>query len=133
LRTRWGKLYDKPEEHFQRVRKVHEIAECEPGSNAEYCVLGKLVKKNLRDLNEEKYLVRRNGKKVPEDSKNMLLMYLEDDTGRMLCNINAQRFEKMGRKIVEEAALGEWFAVRGRIPTDFKMLQVEAVKWLREL
>ena len=95
-----------------------------------WCVLGQLIKKNLRDLNEEKYLVRRNGRKVPDDRRHMLLFHLEDDTGRLLCCIKAERFERLGKRIVEQAAIGQWLCVVGTIPTDFKMLVVEKVKWL---
>lgn len=130
-RRLWGKFYDNPEEHFSNTTRVHEIEEVDTGDrNAQYVVIGKLIKKNLRDLNEEKYLVRRGGKRVPDDQRNMLLFHLEDDTGRMLCCINARNFLKWGAPIVEKAPIGTWFAVRGTMPTDFKMLQVNSVRWL---
>jgi hypothetical protein len=89
-----------------------------------------LVKKNLRDLNEAKYLVRRGGKRVAEDQRDMLLFHVEDDTGRLLCCIRARHFQKLGKPLVESAALGQWLAVRGRIPGSFKMLECNGVRWL---
>lgn len=130
-RRLWGDFYDHPQEHLENCERVWEIEEIDTGDKTQqFVAIGKLIKKNLRDLNEEKYLVRRGGRRVADDQRLMLLFHLEDDTGRLLCCIPAQRYKKWGEKIVEQAGLGTWFAVRGRMPTDFKMLQVEAVRWL---
>jgi DNA polymerase III alpha subunit len=130
-RRLWGDWYAHPGDHFDRVQRVWEIDEMEAVDRIqEFVVIGKLIKKNLRDLNEEKYLVRRGGRVVPDDRRLMLLFHLEDDTGRLLCCINARNYKKLGQAMVEKAGLGAWFAVKGRIPTEFKMLMVENVKWL---
>lgn len=127
----WHHWYEHPEEHFQNAPVVHYIEEVDTGDRERrYVVIGKLIKKNLRDLNEEKYLVRRNNRRVAESEKNMLLFHLEDDTGRLLCCISANKFDKWGKRIVEEAKLGQWFALQGVMPTDFKMLAVEKVMWM---
>lgn len=127
----WGDWYAHPELHFVNVRRVWENDELDiVDQHTEVVVIGRLIKKNLRDLNEEKYLVRRGGTRKPDEIRFMLLFHLEDDTGRVLCCINNHRYKELGIKIVEQAPLGQWFAVRGRLPTDFKMLQVEQVKWL---
>lgn len=130
-RRLWGDLYDHPEKHFKTVRELQEIAQVQPGEPyRQWAVLGRLIKKNLRDLNDEKYLVRRNGRRVPNEASSMLLFHLEDDSGQVHCCVNAKRFKALGERIVEHAALGQWFVVTGRVPSDFKMLQVERVKWL---
>lgn len=129
-RKLWGHLYADPKAHFKSVEAVHEIEQLQTNTPQQWVLVGKLMKKNLRDLNEEKYLVRRNGKRVPDGQHNMLLFHIEDDTGTIICCIGAKDFLRIGKKMVEEAAIGQWFAVAGRIPRDFKMLQVEKVKWL---
>lgn len=130
----WGDWYEHPEKHFKTTRQVHDIAAIDDSLKAQkWVVIGRLIKKNLRDLNEEKYLVRRGRDKIKRDAdRYMLLFHLEDDTGRLLCCINAARYRELGVPIVERAAIGQWFAVRGSIPTDFKMLQVDNVMWLEE-
>lgn len=130
---KWSHLYDNPLKHFKTVERLHYINEVEENTGEkQYVVIGKLIKKNLRDLNEEKYLIRRNGRRVPDEESNMLLFYIEDDTGRILCMINAKKYFQIGKKIVEEAALGQWFAVKGSVPSAFRMMHVGQVKWLNE-
>lgn len=142
-RARWGSIYDDPlgavssltgKNYFQRISQVDEIVtltEHEGGGN--FCVLGRLVKKNLRDLNDEKYVAKRGGVKVAEDATAVLFMTLEDDTGQLLCRIGPDKFERIGKRIVEEAALDTWFAVSGKLPDwTFKLMLVENVKWLSE-
>ena len=127
----WGDLYDRPQEHFRTIERLDEVSELETGHPDRVALVGKLVKKNLRDLNEERYVVRRGGKRLPEDKKDMLLFHIEDDTGRMLCCIRAEKYHKIGSRIVEHAAIGDWFVVVGRIGKTFLMLEVEAVRWLK--
>src|SRR6185312_3168319 len=130
-RRLWAHLYAHPEQHFKTISHLNQIGEIDVGEpHRVFAVLGRLIKKNLRDLNEEKYLVRRSGRRVADSERNMLLFHLEDDSGRVLCCINARRYAQLGAPIVERAALGQWLAVKGRFPSDFKMLQVENVKWL---
>jgi DNA polymerase III alpha subunit len=130
-KTRYGAIYDNPGDHLKGVIKVHHAAEIDAGDpDMTWVVLGKLVKKNLRDLNEAKYLARRGGKRVADNMRSMLIFHLEDDTGRVLCCISNRNYERLGKKITEEAALGQYLAVRGRVPADFKMIQVDSVKWL---
>ncbi len=130
--TLWGDHYAHPERHFRSVRKLSRIGELDDKDpNARVVILGQLMKKDLRSLNETKYLAKRGGKRVPDADANMLQLYLADDTGRMLCIIRPHLYAALGKRIVEEALLGSWFAVAGRVPRDIKMLRVEAIQWLQ--
>jgi DNA polymerase III alpha subunit len=130
-RARWGHIYADPGSVLNNVERVNFISEIDTGSpNYRWVVIGKLVKKNLRDRNDPKYLVRRNGRRVPEDQRDMLLFNIEDDTGRALCCVSNRHYSKLGKRIVEEASIGQWFAVRGRVTGDFKLLDVDGVRWL---
>jgi DNA polymerase III alpha subunit len=129
----WGDLYAHPEKHFKTVRELHECASVVAGNPMQqFAVLGRIIKKNLRDLNDEKYLVKRKGKRVPDNMRDMLLFNLEDDSGRVLCCVNAKRYATLGAPIVERAPIGQWMVVTGKVVTDFNMLQVERTKWLSE-
>lgn len=130
-RKRWGHIYDEPTKHFRTVTKVDEVKTLQEfHGSGRFCVIGRLMKKNLRNKNDEKWLARRNGVKVPANRENYLLFNIEDDTGQMLCCIGADKYESLGKRIVEEAKLEAWFAVVGNTAEDFKILLVENVKWL---
>lgn len=142
-RSRWAFLYDDPlgaispvtgKNYFQRIDKIDEIVtltEHEGGGN--FCILGRMVKKNLRDLNDEKYVAKRGGTRVAEDLTTVLFMTIEDDTGQILCRVGPDKFPRMGKRVVEEAAMGTWFAISGKLPDwTFKLLLVENLKWLSE-
>ena len=130
-RKLWGHLYDNPTAYFKTVNEVTEINVInDTPQGGQYCIIGKLIKKNLRDKNDEKWLAKRNGKRVPENMKDYLLFNLEDDTGQIMCCISTDKYQQLGKRIVEQAALGAWFAVTGKVPEEFKLLMVDKVKWL---
>jgi DNA polymerase III alpha subunit len=133
-RKRWGALYDAPQKWFERVNKIEEVSTLmEHSGEGEFCVIGRLVKKNLRDLNDDKWLLKREGKRVPEDQSLVLFFTLEDDTGQVICRVGGDKYARLGKKMVEEGALGMWYAVTGRLPDwDFKLLFVENIRWLDE-
>lgn len=129
---RWAHLYAAPEKHFKTVKKIDEIITLNESTGiGRFCIIGRLIKKNLRDLNEEKHLLKRGGQPAPEHLRHVLFFHLEDDTGQMLCRIGAEKFASLGKRIVEEAPLGAWFAVVGEMPNwTFRLLFVENVRWL---
>lgn len=130
-RKRWGHIYDEPTKHFRTVTIVDEVKTLQEFSGSgRFCIIGRLMKKNLRNKNDEKWLARRNGRRVDSNRENYLLFNIEDDTGQMLCCVGADKYESLGKRIVEEAKLESWFAVVGNTAEDFKILLVENVKWL---
>lgn len=141
-RKRWGALYDDPikaidpktgKHYFQTITAIDEITTLtENEGGGRFCIIGRLIKKNLRDLNEEKWLQKRNGIRIEDPSMvNVLFMHLEDDTGQLLCRVGPDKYAGIGKKIVEHGAIGQWLAVVGELPDlDFKLLFVENVKWL---
>lgn len=136
----WGALYDDPagalnpktgEPYFKTIKKIDEISTLtEAKEKGRFCVIGRLVKKNLRDLNDEKYVMKR-GSRIEDRDTAILFFNIEDDTGQLLCRVGERKFAAIGKKIVEQGAIGQWFAVLGDLPDwDFKLLFVENVKWL---
>lgn len=123
-KQRWGHLYDGT--HFQApVLEAADVQEF----NRPVIVIGKLVKKNLKDLNEEKNIVRRGGRRIEGPALTLMFM-IEDDTDRMMCMVDRFRYERLGAPLVERAALGQWLAVRGTLNPGFRALRVENVRWL---
>jgi len=133
-RSRWGAVYDNPTKYFKTIDKIDEISTLsESTGDQRFCVIGRLLQKNLRNLNEEKWVAKRNGKLVEKSQELVLFFHLEDDTGQLLCRIGPDKYPRLGKKLVEEGALGIWLAAVGRLPDwDFKLLLIENLRWLDE-
>jgi len=124
-RTRWKDLYARPTEHGL-AGEVMEVREVEAGFAR---VIGKVVKKNLRDMNEERYVVKRGGRVLPPPH-HALLFHIEDDTGRLLCYVGRFQFDPLGKEIVEKVALGDYVVVAGEMNAGFKMLNIQRLRRL---
>ncbi len=121
----WGHLYD-DWEHNKISRKPTEIGEINDDEDGHYVVIGKLMTKNLRDLNEVINVQKRGGI-VYEKNTQELLFSLSDDTGKIRCKIGRFKFEQWGKPIIEEGRLGDWYLVLGKVRKGFLSLNVE--KW----
>lgn len=123
-KERFGHIYVDPVSHGVTSGKVWKIQDIQdPG---EYVVLGKLVVKNLRDLNEYDKLQARGGKIIKV--RNLFLnMTIEDDTGSIIASINRYDYATWGKPIVENAAIGDWFLWKGFLQGEWRVLKVK--KW----
>lgn len=132
---RWGHIYREPTKYFKTVNKIDEIIDItEEDSHGRFCVIGRLIHKNLRDMNDEKQLLKRGGKRIEGPDTLALFILLEDDTGQILGRIGPDKYNSIGKRIVEEAPIGTWFAIVGEMPNwDFKLIFVENIKWLGEM
>ena len=129
-RHHWGMLFNDPlstglvDQPPIDIEKINGVGM--------FTFIGKLVDRNLRDLNEYVFLKDRGGEII--DENNLYLNFtVEDDTDSIMCTINRYRFEKYGRKIAEEGKVDEdWFLVEGQIRGDWRKIDVEHVIWLNE-
>lgn len=121
----WGDLYENWEQN-KISRKPTEIANINDDQDGMYVVIGKLMTKNLRDLNEVINVQKRGGI-VYDKNTQELLFSLSDDTGKIRCKIGRFKFDQLGRSIVEEGRLGDWYVVLGKVRKGFLSLNVE--KW----
>jgi DNA-directed DNA polymerase III PolC len=120
----WGDLFDTPSEVGLEEPPVHIETIEKPGS---YLFVGKLLDKNLRDLNEYQSLVKRGGQVITDHTK-FLNLILEDDTDSIVCTVNRYRYEALGRDIVETGREDkDWFLVRGKIRDKWRRIDVEQV------
>jgi DNA polymerase III alpha subunit len=117
----WGDIYknwqkygfDRPIDLIENVKEI-----------GEYVCIGKLVNKNLRDLNEYQSLVKRGGQVVEHDSL-FLHLAIEDDTDSLLCTIDRYRFEQIGRKISEQGKEDyDWYLVAGYVKDQWRRLYI---------
>jgi DNA polymerase III alpha subunit len=125
---RYGDWYKNPKAHnilSGRLTYITDIGS-EPG---EYIFIGRLMEKNLRDLNEYQSVVKRGGRTIKGNSQ-FLNMVVEDDTGSIIAKVERSLFEALGRPLVEGAKLGEWFLWKGVIKSDgWRVVLVR--RWLR--
>lgn len=126
----WGQLYDDPRSYglINPPDKISTIDE--PGI---YTVIGRLIMRDLRDLNDYNEVMKRGGK-VYEDHTHYLRLLIEDDTSQILCVISRWDFEEMnGQHIAETAIEGEtWFLVKGKKRGDWQKLDVNEILNLSE-
>jgi DNA-directed DNA polymerase III PolC len=118
-------IYDDPEKHNINTELV-EIEDIHDSSDREYTFIGKLITKNLRDLNEAINVQKRGGKLLEKNTE-MLNFEVEDDTGKIRCTVDRFRYPKLGKPIVEEGRIGDWYIWKGTVSKGF--LQVRISKW----
>ena len=129
-RHHWGRLYQDPKS-YGLSRKPDLIESID--SLGDYLIVGCLVDRNLRDLNEYTFLKDRNGE-IIEDNNLYLNFTVEDDTGTIMCTINRWKFEELGgRTIAEQGKVGEsWYLIKGKIKNQWRKIEVEAIFNLTE-
>ena len=83
-----------------------------------------------RDENEAVNVAKRDGKFLtgPTSSLNLTI---SDDTDRIFAKIDRFAFERIGKEIVERGRPGKaLYAMKGTVPRGFRMLRVEAVRFI---
>jgi len=108
-------VYEHPKQH-----KIGSVPLCfcndvqETGEETEHVVIGKLIRKSIRDLNEESSVLKRGGKMLKDNTMKMTFL-IEDDTGMLLCSIGRFKYKKMGKPLIESVSPGEFLVVKGKI------------------
>lgn len=121
----FGDMYENPEKH-KITMPLTEIRDISDTRDEEYVVLGKLMTKNLRDLNEAINVQKRGGR-ILDSYTEMLNFTISDDTGQLRCNIGRYDYPTIGKLIVEEGKIGDWYIFRGNVRKGFMSLNVK--KW----
>ena len=125
---RFGHIKADPAKHNIKT-KITDISELDGDNPGTFVFFGKLKEKNLRDLNETVNLAKRGGKKV--DRNNLWLnITLEDDTGPIICTIDRFKYDRIGKQIVEEGRMGDWYLMKGKIRPGFRKIYVERYRRL---
>jgi len=122
---RFGHMKKDPEK-YKIASKIIDIQDLDADDPGTFVFFGKLKEKNLRDMNETVNLAKRGGRRV--DRNNLWLnITVEDDTGPIICTIGRFDYGKMGKQIVEDGRLGDWYLIKGNIKRGFRKIYVE--KW----
>lgn len=119
----FGDFYENHQDHnlSKPLTEIRDISDREDG---EYLVLGKLMTKNLRDLNEVINVQKRGGR-ILDSHTEMLNFSIGDDTGQLRCNIGRYDYPNIGKKIVEEGKIGDWYIFKGNVRKGFLSLSVK--------
>jgi len=108
-------VYEEPKKH-----KLGSVPLCftndvqEDGEEHEHVVIGRLVRKSIRDLNEESSVLKRGGQILKENTMKMTFL-IEDDTGMLLCSIGRYKYKAMGKPMIESVSPGEFLVVKGKL------------------
>ncbi len=97
--------------------------------DGEFIVIGKLKEKNQRDMNEYQSLQKRGGKIIKHNNI-WLNMSIEDDTDSILATIPRSIYEELGKPIVENGKIGDWYLFRGKLQGGWRKLIISKVKKL---
>lgn len=122
---KFGHIKKNPEQHNIKS-KISDIATLDADTPGRYVFFGKLKEKNLRDMNETVNLAKRGGRRV-ETNNLWLNMTFEDDTGPIICGIDRFKYPKIGKPIVEDGRIGDWYLIKGLIRPGFRKVHIE--KW----
>ena len=122
---RFGHIKADPAAHIIKT-PIIDIQDLEADNPGTFVFFGKLKEKNLRDMNETVNLAKRGGRRV--DSHNLWLnMTFEDDTGPIISTIDRFKYPKLGKPIVEDGRIGDWYLIKGYLKQGFRKIYVE--KW----
>jgi DNA polymerase III alpha subunit len=125
---RWGHIKKDPSAH-NIISPITDIIDLDGDSPGMFVFLGKLVEKNLRDMNEVVNLAKRGGRRV--DKNNLWLnLTFEDDTAPIICTIDRFKYSRMGKPIVEQSRDGDWFLIKGEIKKGFRKIYVNNIRTL---
>lgn len=119
---RWNAIYTEPYKFGLEFSPSYIKEIEEPGI---YVTIGKVVSKDLRDLNEYNEIMKRGGQVLEKDNK-VLRLVIEDDTDKINCKISARRFDEMdGQKYSEELIENEtWVIVRGQVREGWRIIDI---------
>jgi len=121
----FGRVYDDPR-GVGLPRPAEKIVNI--NGEGDYCFIGTLTRKNIRDLNETVFLEKRGGERI-EDNTKYLNFRVEDDTDQMNCTIGRWDYDKYGREIGETGRLfKDWYIIKGKIKSDqWRRVNVESI------
>ena len=120
---RFGHIKADPTAH-KIVTPITDIQDLDANNPGTFVFFGKLKEKNLRDMNEVVNLQKRGGRRV--ESNNLWLnITLEDDTGPIICTIDRFKYNRIGKQVVEDGRMGDWYLVKGQMKKGFRKIYVE--------
>jgi DNA polymerase III alpha subunit len=125
--SRFGHIYADPEKYVQDGSISH-CADLSGEQNGSFVLIGHLLEKDLRDMNETSFLAKRNGKKMTGQTKYLNLKF-EDDTDVMPAIISRFSFASIGQEVLN-APLDSWWLIRGDVRAPYRKMFIKKMKRL---
>lgn len=102
------------------------------GEEYEVMVFCTVAEIKPKDENEDVNIAKR-GYKVTGPSL-ALNLRIEDDSDAMFAKVSRWEFERIGRPIIERGRAGKaLYAIKGRVPKDFRMITIKQVRYLGDM
>lgn len=122
----FGHLYADPISHGldTNVSYLNHVT-----SKGEYVVIGRLIDKSIRDMNDR----AEPAEKTP-NPRPYLTFKIEDDHDSITCRINTKNYPKFGKEIAETGRVGkDWYLLRGTMKSnDYRSLDVIEIQNLNK-
>jgi DNA polymerase III alpha subunit len=127
FRTKYGQMYDDPSGNGLGGELSH-IEDFDGSQFGSHLLLGEIIYKNLRDINEDVNVKKRGGK-VEKGQPTFIDLRLRDDTGEMLARIHRFDYKRIGEELFNTIPEGAHLLVRLKICRGIKFGIIE--KWKR--
>lgn len=124
--VRFGHIRENPIA-YNIKSKIWNIDDITSDMNGTFVFFGKILKKNLRDLNEPILVLKRGGKRIEGVSPYYLICTVGDDTGTIFVAISNQDYLEMGKPIVETGQIGDWYLWKGYMRPGFRKVYIQRV------
>lgn len=94
----------------------------------EYWIVGKLIKKTLKDANSIDNIKNRNGEKI-DGPTTYLNLIVADDTGDMMVIINRTNYERIGEEITKYGKEDEtWLNIKGKFVEKMNIIFADSME-----
>lgn len=108
-----------------------EKATCEGMGGRDILSIVRIVDINPRNLNEPQLVAKRNGRLISEDIADFLNLVIEDDTDQIRATVWGRNWLAVAKPILEMGGAGDvLYALKGKMGTDFRAIEVERAKFL---
>jgi len=125
---KFGHIKANPKAH-NIISPITDIVDLDVDKPGTFVFFGKLKEKNLRDINETGN-IRGHGRKLKSNNLWFHCTF-EDDTGIVWCTIDRFKYNKIGKPIVEEGRIGDWYLVKGALRTgSFRKIYIDKLRKL---
>lgn len=122
--------------------------QCDPDGEYEVVVIAVPQRIAPRDENDPANVTKRllryeekNGGKNPNEWDGKLRgetwalnMFVRDDTDEIFCKVDRYRFRELAQDIINRGRPGKAiYAIKGRVPRDFRMISIQSVRYLGDM
>ena len=127
-RDRYGDFYTAPRK-VGLSTPIEFIKNVSDAVDNEYLVIGRVISKELKDMNEYSEVLKRGGQKFEENKKMVLRLEIEDDTDKIKCSIGRFDFYSLdGAQWFDDLTEDESFIlIKGKVREGFRSIQIKQI------